>query len=66
MAKGNKAEEDYSSKSFLSLSLAYSAYVRRRYRETENPAVAPKAEFAQIWGWKKTSPKGEALKEVLR
>lgn len=51
-----KAGADFSSKKFSSLNAAYNAYSRTRFRETDDPGIAPKKRFAQIWGWGAKTP----------
>ncbi len=53
MAKKKKAGKTYGPKKFSSLTAAYNRYQRDRQAQTENPALAPRPKFAQIWGWKK-------------
>ncbi len=55
-----KAGSDYSPKTFKSLGQAYRRYERDRLAETTNPALAPRAAFANTWGWKKKTPGRQA------
>ena len=55
-----KAGSDYGPKKFKSLRAAYQGYTKDRLRETTNPALAPRVEFANTWGWKKKTPGRQA------
>lgn len=60
MAKKKKTV-DYGSKSFTSGGAAYRAYEKARLMQTQDPSLAPKARFLQIWGWgrKKVAKPGQ-------
>ena len=53
-AKKKYAGKTYGPKTYGSLTTAYNAYQKHRHAQTANPALAPRAKFAQIHGWTKT------------
>lgn len=51
----NKKPLDYGPKSFANLDVAYNTYVKKRFRESDKPALAPKKKFSKIWDWEKVA-----------
>jgi len=61
-----KAGRTYGPKDYSSLRVAYDAYQKHRFADTENPAMAPRDRFSTIWGWTKPVKRTSAATRVAR
>lgn len=61
-----KAGRTYGPKDYSSLRVAYDAYQKHRFADTENPALAPRERFSTIWGWSKPTRGASLARKVAR